>query len=322
MTQLAQTASRHTQSHPPVTAPMLAISSFSLHSVLGPLRLERRGDDGAILPLSFDFPREHSLDEFGALVVQRVGARAVELCQIQFDGDTPDRIAQLRAAMDDAGITVLTVPIDSGNLASGNAAWLADDEARIIRWFDIAGQLGAQYVRVNAGSPGYAMAADARPMLVQSLMRLGDAANARGLQLLVENHGGTSSDPDFMLGLLDDVGHDRLGLLLDLGNFEPLVTLSHGRFADPDLDDAGLDFEPLYDRIAALAPVARLVHAKSVDPARDGRPLPDLSRALMIVRAAGYNGHISVEWEGHRGDPWAQTAAVAAQVRAVFPALG
>lgn len=301
--------------------PCLAVSSFSLHSVLGPISLEQRAEDGALSQVSYDFPRQYSLEEFAALARERIGVSAIELCQIQFDSDTPERIAELRAAFAREGMDVLTLPIDSGNLASGNPEWLADDEARITHWFDIAAQLGAGFVRVNAGSPGSVMSSAARPALVESLRRLGDAAAARSMKLLVENHGGTSSDPDFLLALLDDVGRERLGLLLDLGNFEPLVTLSHGRFADPDLDDSLLDFEPLYEAIARLAPVASLVHAKSVDPARDGRPLPDLPRALAIVRDAGYAGNISIEWEGHLGDPWERTAAVAAQVRAVFPQL-
>jgi hypothetical protein len=82
-----------------------------------------------------------------------------------------------------------------------------------------------------------------------------------------------------------------------------------------------MDFEPLYDRIATLAPHASLIHAKSVDPARDGTPLPDLSRALGIVAAAGYAGNFSIEWEGRNGDPWKKTADIAAQVRAAFPGL-
>lgn len=301
--------------------PVLAVSSFSLHSVLGPIHLEKREDDGNLSAFSFDFPRTHSLEEFATLARDRVGVTAIELCQIQFDAHTPERIAELRAAFDRDGVEVLTLPIDSGDLGRDNAAWRADDEARIVGWFDIAKTLGARFVRVNAGAPGSAMEDGARPGMVESLRRLGDAAASRGMKLLVENHGGTSSDPDFILALLEEVGPDRLGLLLDLGNFEPLVSLSHGRFADPDLDDYGLDFEPLYDRIAKLAPVASLVHAKSVDPARDGRPLPDLPRALNIVKAAGYAGNISIEWEGHRGEPWAQTAGIATQVRAVFPEL-
>ena len=289
--------------------------------MLGPIRLERRDENGCLSHVSYDLPRRHSLEQFATLARDRIGVNAIELCQIQFDSDTPERIAQLRGALDEESVRVLTVPIDSGNLGSGDAVWLADDEVRITAWFDIARQLGASFVRVNAGAPGSVLSDGARPALVESLKRLSGAAAARGVKLLVENHGGTSSDPDFLLTLLDEVGRDRLGLLLDLGNFEPLVTLSQRRFADPDIDENGLDFEPLYDRIAKLAPVATLVHAKSVDPTRDGRPLPDLPRALSIVADAGYAGNISIECEGRLGDPWERSAAVAAQVRAVFPHL-
>jgi len=114
---------------------------------------------------------------------------------------------------------------------------------------------------------------------------------------------------------------DLLGVLLDLGNFEPLVTVSQARFSDPDYDDKGLDLEPLYKHVRRLAPVASLVHAKSVDPASDGAALPDLPRALSIVAEAGYKGSISIEWEGQLGDPWERTAAIAEQVRAAFPHL-
>jgi len=301
--------------------PQLAISSFCLHSELGPISVERRDERGALQELTFDFPRLHSLDEFVGLAKDRLGISAVELCQIQFDAHDPERIDRLRLALDEAGVRLLTLPIDLGDFGGGGAEERANDEARTIEWFRIAAKLGARYVRVNAGSPGSTLADGERPALVETLRRLGDSANALGLSLLVENHGGTSSDPAFLIALLEDVGTDRLGLLLDLGNFEPLVTLSQARFSDPDIDDAGIDFEPLYDRVAALAPHARLVHAKSVDPARDGRPLPDLERAFSIVADSGYAGDISIEWEGRKGDPWAKTAEVVAQVRAAFPNL-
>ncbi len=301
--------------------PTLAVSSFSLHSVLGPISIERRDEAGALQAMSFAFPREHTLEEFAAIVRQRLGVSAIELCQIQFDAHDPARIEALRTALDAAGVRLQTLPIDLGDFGGLNPAWRAEDEARTIGWFHIARTLGARFVRVNAGSPGSTLADEARPVLLETLRRLGDAAGDLGLSLLVENHGGTSSDPDFLLDLLDQVGRERLGLLLDLGNFDPLVSLSHARFADPDADDAGLDFEPLYANIARLAPHASLVHAKAVDPARDGSPLPDLPRALKIVADAGYAGDVSIEWEGHRGDPWDMTAQVVAQVRAAFPAL-
>jgi len=299
----------------------LAVSSFSLHTALGPIRLAQRQADGSLADWVIEFPRHHSLEEFAALARQRVGVSAIELCQIQFDGETPERIEQLKDGLEAAGVHLLTVPIDIGDLATSNPDWRADDMARIVRWFHIARALGASYVRVNAGAVGSTHANAHRAGLVSALQALGDAAAEMGLRLLVENHGGLSSDPAYMLDLRADVGPDRLGILLDLGNFDPLVGLSQARFANPDIEDSGLDLEPIYAHIARLAPVADVVHAKSIDPASDGSPLPDLPRALGIVKASGFQGHISIEWEGRRGDPWEHTRAIAAQVRAVFPEL-
>lgn len=299
----------------------LAVSSFSLHSVLGPLTIDERRKDGSLGQISIDFPRKHSLEDFIRLAGARVGVRAIELCQIQFGSAAPDRIARLRATLDEAGMRLLTLPIDAGDLGHANPDWRAQDEARIVKWFEIAQVLGASYVRVNAGTPGSGVPQGQWAGLVSSLRNLGSIANAMGLRLLVENHGGASSTPAFLRSLLEDVGSDRLGLLLDLGNFDPLVGVSHARFANANVEDVGLDLEPVYAAIAELVPFADLVHAKSVDPAGDGAPLPNLPRALSIVAGSGYGGSISVEWEGRLGDPWERTAAIATQVRTQFPHL-
>jgi len=297
-----------------------AVSSFSLHRQLGPLYLERRDEEGALQPVVFPFPQEHSIEEFGELAKTRLGVKAIELCQLQFADASPQRITALRAMLDEAGTKVLTVPIDIGDLTTESDVYRADDVARIEKWFEIAHLLGAKYVRVNAGAPIGGAGQVSRGAVV-ALKELSDRAKALGMELLVENHGGASSDPDFMLQLLEDVGHDRLGLLLDLGNFEPLISISHGRFAGKELPTIGIDVSGVYENIERLAPVASLVHAKAIDPAADGTPLVDLPRALGIVAASGYSGSVSVEWEGQLGDPWEQTAATLAAVRSAFPAL-
>jgi Xylose isomerase-like TIM barrel len=299
----------------------LAVSSFSLHSELGPLGVEQRQANGDLCKHSINFPRHYSLEEFAALAKQRVGVQAIELCQIQFDSQQPARIERLRASLDESGVTMLALPIDIGDLGQANPAWRADDEARILPWFDIAHTLGATFVRVNAGAPGTGIAKGVEHELVDALRRLGDAAAAKGLKLLVENHGGTSSDPEFLLRLRERVGPDRLGILLDLGNFEPLASLSRGRITNPALQVADLNLEPIYRDIALIAPVASLVHAKLIDPAKDGTPLPDLERALSIVAQSGYSDSISIEWEGRSLDPWERTTTIARQVRASFPQL-
>jgi Xylose isomerase-like TIM barrel len=299
----------------------IAVSSFSLHRVLGPLHLEERTPDGRLRDLEIPMPRKHSLEEFAVLARDQLGVTAIELCQIQFDSATDERVDALSAALRAAGVQVLTVPIDIGDLAGGTDDTRADDVSRIERWFTVAHRLGATYVRVNTGSPLAAGRPAGRDGVVAALRTLASSAEQLGLRLLVENHGGPSSDPEFLLAVRDDVGPEHLGILLDLGNFEPVISVSHARFAGTTIDDTGLDREPVYDSIARLAAVADLVHAKAYDPASDGTPLLDLERALGILAASRYAGPISIEWEGLTGDPWKRTHDTVTAVRSAFPAL-
>lgn len=296
----------------------IAVSSFSLLRVLGPLRLEVRDDDGTPQVLSIPLPQDHTLEQFIALARERLGVDAVELCQIQLDPADRARMARIRSALTDNNVRLLTMPIDVGNLAGATPDHRADDVRRIIEWIDVAADLGATYVRVNTGNPGSAGALDDRVALVAALQLLSDHASSAGLRLLIENHGGLSSDPEYLLAVREAVGRDRVGILLDLGNFEPLVGISQARFAGQAPDDSGLDTGPAYDAIARLAPEATLVHAKAFDARSDGTPLLDVDRALDIVAASGYAGPITVEWEGVHGDPWQQTASVVDAVRERF----
>lgn len=293
---------------------MIAVSSFSLRSVLGPLRLDYRDAEGRPQVFEVPYPASIGFGDFARRVRDDLGVTAVELCQIQLGALTVEEAHVLRRELDDAGVTVLTMPIDIGDLAGAEDAERERDLAATERWMDLASILGCTFVRANAGSP-FATAAPVMDVLVDSFTRLADAAEARGLQLLVENHGGSSSDPAFLLALRDRVGADRLGILLDLGNFEPALGLQRAAMTGAHVDDEP-DFTPLYEGVARLAPVARLVHAKAYgfDGDGAGRPL-DTARTLRIVRDAGYAGPISIEWEGESDQPWADTARVLQLVR-------
>lgn len=297
----------------------IAVSSFSLVSLLGPLSVEYRDGDGNLVETTVDIPRQHTIEEFIALTKSRLGLDAVELCQIQLGPLDDARIASIRATLDDNGVRLLTVPIDAGDLSGATAQQRIEDTERIREWIRVAARLGATYVRVNTGSPTAGGSREDRAGLVESLTALSDEARAQSVELLIENHGGLSSDPEYLLDIREQVGADRLGILLDLGNFEPLIGIAHARLAGGTPDDTGLDTTRVYESIARLAPVATLVHAKAHDPASDGTPLYDLHTALEIVADAGYTGPISIEWEGMLGSPWENVAAVLDTVRAIFP---
>ena len=109
----------------------LAVSSFSLHRVLGPLHLEERTAEGGLREFAMPLPREHTLEEFVRLVRPRLGVGAVELCQIQLPTSAEEWVAELAGVLADADVRVLTVPIDIGDLGGGDATTRTEDVARI-----------------------------------------------------------------------------------------------------------------------------------------------------------------------------------------------
>jgi hypothetical protein len=296
----------------------IAISSFSLVSALGPLYVEYRDPSGALVETRIDAPQKHTIEEFIALAKTRLGVDAVELCQIQLGPLDDTRLDSIRAALDENGVRLLTVPVDAGDLSGGTPEQRVEDTERIRDWIRVSARLGAMYVRVNTGSPIAGAAREDRAGLVEALKILSDEARSQGVELLIENHGGLSSDPEYLLDIREQVGPDRLGILLDLGNFEPLISVSHARLAGGSPEDTDLDVSQVYENIALLAPVATLVHAKAHDPASDGAPLYDLEKALGIVADSGYEGPITIEWEGLLGDPWDNTARILEVVRERF----
>jgi sugar phosphate isomerase/epimerase len=138
--------------------------------------------------------------------------------------------------------------------------------------------LGAPIIRVNlGGAAGDREAFDRAVGLMSSVLPVAIAAE---VQLAVENHGGLSSDPDTLIEFVERCRGGRasaLGVCLDLGNFErdPLIGLQK------------------------LAPYAIHVHAKALAFNEAGEETSiDYQSSLSILKAAHYDGAISIEYEG------------------------
>lgn len=158
---------------------------------------------------------------------------------------------------------------------------------------DFAADLGAKYVRANASS--YVAQEELAPLhtTIGSYRRLSDYARARGLTMLIENHGGITADPEVIVRIVEGVGPDRLKVCVDTGGFAPIAGQQRLR-TPPDVDPT-----PLYDALARIAPFAGLIHAKTVWFSPSGEHLGyDAHRTLRIVRDAGFAGLVSLEYGG------------------------
>lgn len=295
----------------------LCVSSYSLRQHLGPIRVMMRGADGQKTPFLWEQPQTMSLLEFPLQVREKLGIDAVEICQFHLPERTPEYLGQLKRALDDAGVRLINMPIDVGNISDANPAYREEDLAEIEQWMRAAAELGAAMVRVNASAPMAGVAPAPLEVTIDSYRRLAGVAAPLGLQLLIENHGGITADPAVIVAIVKAVGSDKLKTLVDIGNFEPLLSMQMAIMQGQQPPE--VDATPVYGALAQIAPYAGLVHAKTHDFDEHGQPRHlDVVRALRVVRDAGYTGTISIEYEGNSGDAWENTRRTKALVEQAF----
>ncbi len=304
----------------------LAVSSYSVREHLGPIVFDFVDPQGNDVHFELPYPKLLRISEFPARARDTFGVDAIETVAFQFDGLDDPEIDAFDQALKSTRVKLLNIAIDVGDLLETDTDKRAADVKLIERWIERFAAMGSQFVRVNPGSPFGQHHGDQPPAhLVGALQELGTFANERGARLLVENHGGPSSNPAWMRQLLDAVGRNSLGLLLDLGNFDvlmaPMMAMFFGGEAekkDPAEVFSGLDLTTLYEGIEALADKAELVSLKAHHVSDDGDVGPvDLERALGILNAHSYSGALTVEYEGSGGDPWAKSARVLDVAKAV-----
>ena len=291
----------------------ICLSTWSLHERLGPRRLTKRGPDGVKRPHEIPHPQTMALIEFLDPVRERTGLDRVEICAFHVPSREPGYAAELKEALRRNELTLVSMPIDAGNISIANDEHREDDLREIEGWMDFAAELGAKYVRSNASS--YVAQEELGPLdvTIASYDRLADRAAARGMQMTIENHGGLTTDPEVIVKIVEAVGPERLKVCLDTGGFPP-VSGVQSRPAPPE----GLDPEPLYAGLARIAPYTGIVHAKGVwfDESGEHRGF-DLARTLRIVKETGFDGPVSIEYGGSV-DEWTNVGRIRRTIDQVF----
>lgn len=198
-------------------------------------------------------------------------------------------LREVQRAADDAGVRNLLIMIDGeGRLGAQDATERRRAVQSHFKWLAAAKLLDCHAVRVNVSGSGDRN--EHARLAADSLHQLCEVADEYELSVIVENHGGPSSDGAWLADTIRRADHPRCGTLPDFGNF--LI----GRDADGT--------EQWYDRyrgVEELMPFARAVSAKSHDFDDSGEETrTDFERMLRIVLDAGYRGHVGIEYEGSR----------------------
>jgi sugar phosphate isomerase/epimerase len=222
--------------------------------------------------------------DFAKTAKQDFGIEAVEYVNQFFKDKAKDSayLAELRKRADDLGVKSLLIMCD-GEGALGDA----DEAKRKVavenhhKWVEAAKFLGCHSIRVNAQSSGSFVEQLGRA--ADGLRKLTEFGDQHGINVIVENHGGLSSNGAWLAAVIDQVDHPRCGTLPDFGNFR-----------------LGKDKE--YDRykgVWLLMPFAKAVSAKSHDFDDKGNEThTDYRRMMKIVIDHGYRGYVGIEYEG------------------------
>ena len=209
-------------------------------------------------------------------------------------------LSKLDARAKAAGVEEVLIMVDGeGELADLDDAERERAVERHKHWIDGAWASGIPTIRVNAGGESLrAVAArqTAHDQAVKSLRALGEYAAPRNVNVVVENHGGFSSDPAWLAGVMAAVGLPNVGILPDFGNF-------CRRRVNPTVWEEGcadeVPADSIYAAVGMWMPYAHAVSAKSYAFDADGNETAiDYARMLDTVRAHGYDGYVGVEFEG------------------------
>ncbi len=237
-----------------------------------------------------------------AQVARSLGFDGIEYVnQMFFDkGSDQAYLGEMKQRAAGEGVQSLLIMCDrEGNLGAPPEAARAQTVANHLKWLDAAAFLGCHSIRVNAASDAKLPAEEQAKFAADGLHRLAVEGDKRGLWVVVENHGGLSSNGKWLTQVMKLADHPRVGILPDFGNF--YTDRAKGELYNP------------YQGVREFMPWVKAgVSAKAYDwdtgagkfyteDRTAGREMTlDMERLVRIVAGAGYRGYIGVEYEGQK----------------------
>jgi sugar phosphate isomerase/epimerase len=224
--------------------------------------------------------------DFPVVAKRDFGIEAVEYVNQFFKDKAKDTayLTDLNKRAADNGVTNVLIMIDDeGDLGDPNERRRTEAVEKHHKWVEAAKFLGCHSIRVNARSRG--SYDEQMKLAADGLRRLSEFGAQHNIGVIVENHGGLSSNGAWLAGVMKMVGHPNCGTLPDFGNF---------RVSDREEYDR-------YQGVKELMPYAKGVSAKSHEFDDEGNEVrTDYFKMIQIVLDAGYHGYIGIEWEGNR----------------------
>jgi L-ribulose-5-phosphate 3-epimerase len=220
---------------------------------------------------TLDFPR---------IARQDFGLNGIEFVNTLFEVPTETYLQQLKNNAKAEGVTmVLIMCDDEGDGCMPTKEGRKQFEINHRKWVDIAHYLGCIAIRTNCRGPENVNKEEALKYAAESYNLLLEYAVPAKISIVIENHGGVSNDPDWMVQLMKKVNNPFFG------------TYPDWREPAPDFDNVSY--------LEKTLPYAGGMSYRN-------QPTDELTiKMIEMCRAAGYHGWYGIESYGreavHKG---------------------
>jgi sugar phosphate isomerase/epimerase len=249
----------------------ISLAEWSLHRTLRAQQIT-----------NLDFPRVAKND---------FGIQAVEYVNQFFMDKARDQayLRELKTICAGAGVRSVLIMCDGeGNLGDPDAAKRQAAVENHYKWVEAAKFLGCHTIRVNGYSSG--TPEEQMKLVADGLHKLCEFADKSAINVVIENHGGLSSNAKWLVDTIKLAKHPRAGTLPDFGNF---------RIAGPSKTnpEAKVESYDSYVGVKEMMPLAKGVSVKPRVWDFNGNSSDiDLLKMMKIVVDAGWRGHCGIEY--------------------------
>ncbi|MGB4901367.1 MAG: TIM barrel protein [Saprospiraceae bacterium] len=154
--------------------------------------------------------------DFPKIAREDFGLNGIEFVNTLFEVPTEGYLKKLKANAATHGVTMVLIMVDDeGDGASDTSAGRKQFDINHRKWIDIAHYLGCHAIRTNCRGPKDADKNEALKWAIESYSMLLDYAKSSGIKVVIENHGGVSNDPDWMVSLMKSINHPLFGTYPD-----------------------------------------------------------------------------------------------------------
>jgi L-ribulose-5-phosphate 3-epimerase len=221
---------------------------------------------------------EFRAGKFTTLDLPRIARKDFDLNGIEFvntlfEVPTETYLNQLKQNASDHGVAMVLIMVDD----EGDGCADTKEERRQFainhrKWVDIAHYLGCHAIRTNCRGYQIKNKEEALKYAAESYHLLLEYASDSNINIIIENHGGVSNDPDWMLSLIKKINHPNFGTY-------------------PDWREPAADFDN-YTYLQKTAPFAKGMSYRN-------QPSEKLTaQMIQLCKDAGYHGWYGIESNG------------------------